>query len=123
MIPTRKPERRPRPAPRTLAGAPIPAALSAPAALSCRPRPVARMLALPGSARVRRVRLRSVGGVFAVGVPGRAGFNCARVGACAAFRFPNVRIRESKFGFANVNVFRFPNLHLRIVSAVTVTPL
>ena len=81
------------------------------------------MLALPGSARVRRVRLRSVGGVFAVGVPGRAGFNCARVGACAAFRFPNVRIRESKFGFANVNVFRFPNLHLRIVSAVTVTPL
>lgn len=81
------------------------------------------MLGLPASARVRRVRLRSVGVGVVVGVPGRVGFNCARVGARAAFSFPNVRIRESKFGFANVNVFRFPNLHLRIVSAVTVTPL
>ena len=81
------------------------------------------MLGLPASARVRRVRLRSVGVGVVVGVPGRAGFNCARVGACAAFSFPNVRICESEFGFANVNVFRFPNLHLRIVSAVIVTPL
>lgn len=81
------------------------------------------MLGLPASARVRRVRPRSVGVVGVVGVPGRVGFNCARGVSGSAFSFPNVRICESKFGFANANKFRFPNLHLRIVSAVTVTPL